>query len=273
MSEERYASFDPEEATASGLFDEGDFTIREPRIDFFAYSNSNDKGVGLLCKLEGPDGSILENQFWSAGSEDRVVPSKDNRRIIFVGTANALSPKSNFVKLMKSLKEAGAPADIYKANDVQVLDGVRTRLVRVPNPDAQKNAKGEQPKQVVATKFYGVDKGKGVKGGGGTAKASGSSAPAQTEAAGGGELDDQIVGFIVAAAQKEGGTIARKKVSAPVFQLAQQAKLPQAEKLAASKRAFDTGFLTANSGRPVEAGGEVVAFEYDEKTETIKVAA
>lgn len=276
MAEARYASFNPDEATVQGLFDEGDFEIVDPRIDYFQYANSNDRGVGLLVTLKDKDGREYEKQFWSAGGDDKVVPSSDNTKFMFSGTSNALNVKSNFVKFMASLKNAGVPVSLFEKatkEGIGAFAGLQVHLQRVPNPDAQKNAKGEQPKTIVATKLIALPGEKKAASGGAksTAKATTAAAPAATEAAG--SDDEKLIGYIVQAidANDGGKPVAHKAIAQKVFQVANAAG--DAQKLVLSKRAYDETFLKANSGSPVQVGEELVAFEYDAEAKVIKKAA
>lgn len=290
MSEVRYATFDPEAfAVGGGLLDDADVLVKSARFQHFSYPGSNEVTTALMTILEDAEGKIHE-QPYSVGNPEKFAPSEDGSKVLLTGTANSINAKSNFAQFVKSLIDAGVPRTLFQTDDIRVLDGLRVHVVAVAQKDKDgktiKNAKGFDRTVLLASKLIALPGEKPTAAAKttapkGTKAATGAPATAKAPAAPAAgvevtqEIADKAVGYIAQVAAKQGGTVARSKVSALVFQLAMQAK--DSDKASLPKLAFDKDFLAANSERAVESTVANVegyfAFEYDAATETIKDAS
>ncbi len=72
---------------------------------------------------------------YSAGDPARFQPSKDGKKLVAVGAAQALSKSSNFYILLSNLISAGFPENRVPADgDISFLDGLETFNIGIPEP-------------------------------------------------------------------------------------------------------------------------------------------
>lgn len=280
MSEVRYATFDPNGfSVGGGLLDDADVAIKSAEFRHFTYPGSDKTTTALVLNLEDAEGKLHE-QPYSVGDPDKFAPSDDGGKVLLTGTAAAINAKSNFAQFVTSLINAGVSVTLLQTDNIRVIEGMRIHVNAVAQKDKDgkivKNAKGFDRTVLLASKLISLPgeapkaapKAAGKKAAGAPAAAT-TSAPAASAASP--EVADKAVRYITLVATAQGGEVPRSKVSALVFQKAMQDK--DADKGALPKLAFDPTFLTENSGRPVQEGDVLYAYEYDEKTQVIKVAA
>lgn len=286
MSEVQYASFDPETFVAGGgLLDDADVIVRNPRFASFTYPGTSSTTTALMTDLEDAEGKLHE-QPYSVGDPQKFAASEDGQKVLLTGTATSINAKSNFAEFAKSLVNAGVPRTLLQqasVEGVKVLDGLRIHVVAQVQKDksgnAIKNSKGYDRTLLLATKLIALPGEQpkanqaASKPAAGAPKATktAAAAPAVASAPVSEELADKAVQYITQVAGEQGGSVARAKVSTLVFQAAMKTK--DADKQRLTSLSFDEGFLTANSGRPVQSGDVMVAFEYDAATKVISKAA
>lgn len=278
MSEVRYASFDPETFVGgAGLFDDGDVIVRNPRIQQFTFPGEKSfTATALVAEFEDAEGKLHENQVYAIGDTDKFAASDDGTKVLLIGTAKNIHPKSSFAQFVTSLINSSVPKSLFQTDNIKVLDGLRIHVTAVPlkdkNDKVLKNAKGYDRTILLATKLIALP-GQAPAGAKATKATAGTkAAPATAPAAEvSDDLADKAVRYLSVIAGEQGGSVARAKVSTLVFQAAMKAK--DDAKQALMKVVFDEGFLTANSGRPVVEGDTAFAFEYDAATKVISKAA
>lgn len=272
MSETRYATFDPEGfAVGTGLLDDADVVLKEVGFQHFDYNGKGKATTALRVLMEDAEGKSHE-QYYSVGDPQKFAPSDDGSKVLLTGTATGINSASNFAQFAKSLINAGVPRTLLQTDDIRVIAGLKIHVNAVAQKGkdgaVQKNDAGYDRTLLLATKLIALPgekpaAGKGKAGSKATAAPAAAEAPSEA-------IADKVVQYVAQVAKASGGSVARSKVSALVFQAAMKAK--DADKTALPKLAFDPDFLVANSGRGVQSGDEFFAYEYDAATQTIKDA-
>lgn len=115
MAEEKYAGFEPESFVGgTGLF-AGEATVKDAACVMWDYKGATPKASpAIYFQMEDDEGN-LHDQYFSAGSPDTLVPSKDGSRFL-LGTAEGIAKGSNAALLLTSALEAGFPKDLLKTS-------------------------------------------------------------------------------------------------------------------------------------------------------------
>lgn len=116
-----------------GLIDDIDITVAEARFDLFDYNGKVVPGVpSLRVEMESEDDEKA-TQYYSMGKSDDWIPSDDGTQILATGSATSIRMTSNGGIFLKSLVDAGFPADKL-GDDISILDGLKCHVIRVPAP-------------------------------------------------------------------------------------------------------------------------------------------
>lgn len=279
----RIAAFGQEDdfVTSSGLLDDADVTILSARFGHFTYPGGDTTTTALIVSVEDQDGKKHE-QTYSVGDPEKFTPSEDGSQVFLQGSATKINSASNFATFITSLVNAGVDRNLFSTGNITVLDGMKLHVLAQPQKDRSgkevKNAKGYTRTILLASKLLALPgaapaKAASKPAAGAPKAAAGKKAAATTAAPEVSEtVADKVVLYVAkAAAGEKDGSIARMKVATPVFRLTNAAADP--DRLEIAKLSPNKEVLKANSGRPVFDGEEAYSFEYDEASDTIKVAA
>lgn len=159
-----FMSLDPSTYTQGGLLDDIDVTFHSVRFVEWDYGGrTSDEGepiltLALLVSLGYDDNGkeATADQYFSAGDINRFQPSEDGTHAVAVGNAKGMSDSTNCARFIKSIIDAGFPADQFGDGDVSVLDGMVAHVNRVPQErggslKGKKNASGYDPTVMVVT--------------------------------------------------------------------------------------------------------------------------
>lgn len=247
MAKGKAVSLNAEDFTeGGGLIDDIDVTFKDCMFDLFDYNGKVIPPVpSLSCTLEDEEGEDV-TQYWSMGSAEDWVPSEDGKQLLAIGKATGIRATSNGGIFLKSLLDAGFPAD-QLGDDISVLDGMQAHVIQVPAPKrkglAPRDSKFEQTILIIGEiqvmpgeKKAPAGKPKGA------AKAS---AKAKTKAAPkeepeGGDLNDKATEAIMEILA-ETGTVTKKELPAKIFATMKA----DPDRNAIVKLVFDDEFLAA----------------------------
>ena len=116
-----------------GLLDDVDVKWTACEFVMWDYNGKVAQAVpALKVEMELSDGEDAE-QYFSAGKADDWEPSEDGKELDATGSASGLNKNSNLGILLKSLEEAGYPAD-KMGSDCTDFEGLECHMVRVPAP-------------------------------------------------------------------------------------------------------------------------------------------
>jgi len=128
------ASLNPESfVEGGGLIDDIDVTFTECAFEMFDYNGTVTPGSpSLKVKMADEDGTEME-QYYSMGSAQDWIPSEDGSQLVAVGKATNIKTSTNGGILLKSLVDAGFPAEKL-GDDITILNGLVAHVIRVPAP-------------------------------------------------------------------------------------------------------------------------------------------
>jgi len=226
-------SLNPEEfVEGGGLIDDVDVVMKECVFDMFDYNGKMVPGVpALKIVMELGEGEEA-TQYYSMGSNADWIPSEDGSQLLAVGKATNIRMSSNGGIFLKSLIDAGFPAEDL-GDDITVLDGLQAHVIRVPAPkrpgikkETEKKFEdtiliigdiiampGEKKKPAGAVKGKGKGKGKG-KAATSKAKPAKETPPAAEESD---EVTDKAMAAVLDLLESE-GTVSKKDLPAKIFQ-------------------------------------------------------
>lgn len=108
--------------------------VTAAKFTLFEYGGkSAQPAVGAMLSLIDDQGVTYE-QFYSAGSTERIIPSVDGKKLMPVGTATAVVKSSNFHILMRELVNAGFPENKLD-KDVSSLTDLYAYWIGLPEPE------------------------------------------------------------------------------------------------------------------------------------------
>ena len=248
-------SLNPEDfAAGGGLIDDVDVVLVSCLFDMFDYNGTVQPGVpSLRLELEaGMDENII--QFYSMGNANDWLPSDDGSQLVAVGKAANIRLTSNGGILLKSMIDAGFPAEKL-TDDITILDGMEVHMIRVPAPERpglknKKEKKFEDTLLIVSEiktlpwekkAAKATTKAKPV-GAPAAAKAKKETAKAKPEVAEEGDdaVSDAAVAAVLAILAEE-GTITKKALPGKIFQTEKE----NPDRNAIVKLVFDDEFLGA----------------------------
>ena len=246
-------SLNPETFTeGTGLIDDRDVIFESNSFVMFDYNGKRPPGVPAVKSVLKIDDEEIE-QYWTMGNEKDWKPSEDGKQLLAIGSATGIRASSNGGIFLKSLVEAGFPADRL-GEDISILDGLSAHVIRVPAPERgglkkEKEKKYEDTILVVseikalpweAKKPKGAPAGAGaaVKGKGTVpSKGKGTAAP-KSEV--GEELTQKAIDTLMGILA-ENGSLSKKEIPGKIF----QALKADEDKNAILKLAFSDEFLSA----------------------------
>lgn len=241
------ASLNPEDMVeGGGLVDDVDATITEASFDMFDYNGKVVPGVPSLKAILSVEGDEV-TQFWSMGNAKDWIPSDDGSQLISVGTANGIRLSSNGGIFLKSLIDAGFPADKL-GDDITVLGGLEGHFIRVPAPKrnipGKEKSKFEETILTISeisklpwekTKPKAAPKGKAK-----ATKAKGKAKPKAAPEEDAGDIGEKTTGAVMEILSVE-GTVEKKALPGIIFKI----RKDDEDRNAMVKMVFDEEFLSA----------------------------
>jgi len=258
------ASLSPENfVEGGGLIDDVDVEFKECVFDMFDYNGKVVPGVPSLkvTMVIEEDEAI---QYYSMGSSNDWIPSEDGSQLLAVGKATNIRMTSNGGIFLKSLIDAGFPAD-QLGDDITVLQGLQAHVIRVPapkRPGIKKEKKDFEDTILIVSDIISLPgekkKPKGAPKGAAKSKAKGKAKPkakptveeAVEEAADSGDINDKATVAIMEILEAE-GSVTKKELPAKIFQTMKA----DPDRNAIVKIVFDDEFL--ESGPWTYEDGEI----------------
>ena len=247
-------SLNPETFTeGTGLIDDRDVTFESNAFVMFDYNGKRPPGFPAVKSVLKVDEEKIE-QYWTMGSEKDWKPSDDGKQLLAIGSATGIRASSNGGIFLKSLVEAGFPADKL-GEDISVLDGLQAHVIRVPAPERgglkkEKEKKYEDTILVVSeikVLPWEVKKPKGAPAGKpkgavpATVATKGKANMAVPKSEVGEELAQKATNTLLSILSEGGGTLTKKEIPGKIFQLLKTDE----DKNAILKLAFSDEFLSA----------------------------
>jgi hypothetical protein len=115
-----------------GLVDDVDVTFSKVRFEEFDYNGKAASPVPALKLVIDVAGDEI-TQYYSMGRLQDWIPSEDGKQLLQAGQATSIRLTSNGGIFLKSLVDAGFPADKL-GEDVSILDGTQVHMIQVPEP-------------------------------------------------------------------------------------------------------------------------------------------
>lgn len=205
------------------------------RFAMWDYQGKAPQTTAAKIDLRDDDGGEY-TQYYSVSAPDKFVPSSDGKRLIPVGTAQAVVKSSNFAILIQNLVNAGFPESKIGA-DIGVLDNLYAYWTGVEPPkraglnkdrEAAAKEKGFEPIILVPSQILRLPWDKktnpakpATKAAPAPAAAAAASTAAATPPAENSDGDNPVlrkaVDFIKSEVNAAGGSITRSKIGAAVF--------------------------------------------------------
>jgi hypothetical protein len=226
----QYISLSPDDFTQGGLIDDIDVEIIDAASCEWDYNGQQAAGPALAVQFQDPNGQT-HDQYYSAGKAEDWSPSEDGHGFISVSGKTTVNTSSNLAKLFASMVEAGFPKELLASGDVKVIIGTKCHVNQVAQERkglirTGKNA--DRPSTtLLVTKIHslpGADTKSPAKAAGKattTTKAAGGkangAAAATTAASGNADMDEAIVGALIAALGEADGPLPKKAMVQVVF--------------------------------------------------------
>jgi len=152
MVDKKAASLNPENFTeGGGLIDDVDVTFKECGFEMFDYQGKSATPAPCLKIVLAVEEGDDAEQYYSMGSTQDWIPSEDGSQLVAVGKATAIRLSSNGGIFLKSLIDAGFPADKL-GDDISILTGLQAHMIQVPAP-ARKGLKKTKEQEEREEKF------------------------------------------------------------------------------------------------------------------------
>ena len=259
-------SFEPDDFTQGGFFDDKDATIVDAKIVMFDYQGKADPVCALMVAFKADDsesGDEPRAEYYRIGSPDKFTPSSDGKFYVPVGTTTSMNKKTKAALFLRSLKEQG----FEMAKLGQGIDGMvdtRVHVNIVPMPEIEGSEKKDN-KILVVTKILaaapaaaGAKPKAAAKSGstkGAAAPTTAVASPAAASSVDGAE--DKAQEIIIGLIAEKGGKIAKGLIPPAMFSgiPANEAKLRNA----CIALAGNVGWLSAGD-RPWQYNGGELSF-------------
>jgi hypothetical protein len=228
MTNQEFASFNPEDHTSGGYLDDKDVTIVESRVVEFDFNGKADPTCCWMVQFRpdggADDGEDDRTEYYSIGPLTKFTPNSDNTRAVAVIPGAKMNNKSKASMFARSLTEAG----VALSADVSILDGKRVHVNVLPLPAfTDKDGNKVDGKTVTAvTALLDGDapaakpKAK-VKG---KAKAKAKAAPA-AEDGGSSDTDEAAEGVVMGVLAEGGGTATKAGLPNAAFKAIKDTKV------------------------------------------------
>lgn len=188
MTEEKFLSFNPDDATAGGNLNDIDATIVKAEVVSFDYNGKAEEPLCCLALTYLPDTAEDKDDvivdYIKLGKMTELAPSKEGTRAVPI-TKTSFHTKSKIMAFFRAAVTAGVPKNKLSA-DVSVLTGLRVHLVTMEIPGEGTDKSGNKIKDSKLTFISKLLDTKAPAISGGTAKPAaakkGAAAPAATAA-------------------------------------------------------------------------------------------
>ena len=250
------ASLNPDQfSEGGGLIDDVDVTLVKARFVAFDYNGKSADGDVPCLKVDIQTEDDEIEQYYSMGKLVDWLPSDDGKQLLSVGSATAIRLTSNGGIFLRTLVDAGFPADKL-GEDISVLDGLEAHMMQIPEPTRSgiKKTKEQEEKEkkfgpktiltVTAINKLPWEKAKTKKKPGKAAKTAKPKTTKKTKKeeadTGSGDVESKVAEFILGLLAEEGAA-AKKDLPAKIFADFKE----DPDKSAMVKLAFDDEFLEA----------------------------
>lgn len=133
MTDQKFLSFNPDDATAGGNLNDIDATIVEARVVSFDYKGKADEPLCCLALTYLPDDAEDRDDvivdYIKLGKMTECTPAPDNKRAVPL-SKSSFHTKSKIMAYFRAAVAAGVPKN-QLAQDVSVLDGLRVHLTTI----------------------------------------------------------------------------------------------------------------------------------------------
>jgi len=124
-------SLDPDTFVSSGFLDDVDVVFHSFSFVEFDYKGAADEPIPCLtAEMTVGNSEKRRNEYWKMGNPGKFVPV-NNGKGIAATTKKGLSNASKGYLFLKSLKDAGIPAEMINGGDISVLDGLVAHVVQL----------------------------------------------------------------------------------------------------------------------------------------------
>lgn len=216
-------SLNPEDFTeGGGLIDDIDVILKENVFDMFDYNGTVQPGVpSLKITMDHEGDNVI--QYYSMGSANDWLPSEDGKQLIAVGKAQNIRLSSNGGIFLKSLIDAGFPADKL-SDDISILDGLQAHVIRVPapkRPGLEKKEKKYEDTILIVSEIKALPwekkTPKGAPAKAASKAAAGKKAPAKKEEATEGDDASDEATNVILAILADAGSVSKKELPGMIF--------------------------------------------------------
>lgn len=153
--EKKVGSFDPDQHSEGGYFDDRDCTIVKAEVVSFDYQGKSDKPVCALHIRYRPDDAEDDDdersEYYRIGDLDKFTPSPDKKFYIPVGTTQQMNKKSKGSLYLRALKEKGFELSKLSSG-IDALEGLHVHVNIVPLPKIEGSDK--ENKILIVTKIH-----------------------------------------------------------------------------------------------------------------------
>lgn len=135
--EQKQGSFDPENFTEGGYFDDKDCTIVKAEIVEFDYAGKADAICALAVTLRedgNDDDSDDRTEYYKIGELSKFTPSADRKHYVPVGSVVAMNKTGKAALFLKALKEKGFEMSKL-AKGIDGLEGLHGHVNIIPMPE------------------------------------------------------------------------------------------------------------------------------------------
>lgn len=230
MTEQQQGSWNPEDFTEGGFFDDKDCTIVEAGVVEFDYQGKQDPVCALMVSFRADEADEDEKdrtEYYKIGALSDFTPNAKKTQYVPTGTKRAMNKGGKAALFIRALKDKGFQLSKLGGPDgVKALEGLHVHVNNVPMPKF-KSKDGTESKDssvLVITRIYDEPAAGGGKKQSGGASKKAASKPAADSGAGSDEVSSRAEEVVVEVIAEKGGTVAKAQLTAAAFQ-----KIPSSE--------------------------------------------
>jgi hypothetical protein len=226
MTEQKFLSFNPDDATAGGNLNDIDATIVQARVVSFDYNGKADEPLCCLALTYLPDGAEDKDDvivdYIKLGKMTECAPAPDNKRAVPI-SKSSFHTKSKIMAYFRAAVAAGVPKN-QLAQDVSVLDNLRVHLTTIEIAGEGTDKSGQKIKdskltfisKLLDSKAPAVKAGTGAKAKAAAAKTEApAAAPAAAAAPEG--VEDEAINQVLAILGDKNGKVAKSALPGEMF--------------------------------------------------------
>lgn len=137
--EQKFGSWDADDFTEGGFFDDKDATIKEARVVTFDYAGKSEPVCALAITFRPDDTESDDDdrtEYYKIGELSKFTPSSDGQRYIPNGATQAMNKNAKAALFMRALKDKGFQMSKL-AQGISNLEGLHVHVNIVPIPDVK----------------------------------------------------------------------------------------------------------------------------------------